>query len=211
MDSERLFDILSVASGFLPVLALMFNYGWLDRISRIIGLFLIVSFFFDIALEILPVLGFINNSPVVHAFVIVNIVFFGIIYHEAFVIRKIKTLTIVLSSIALIVALYFTKNIFLFPSEANTASSLVFIVISLIYFYQLLTRQEFVHIEKQGLFWFNAGVLFYSSINIFLFMLFNMIPKDDLPTYFIINNITNIIANLLYTTALLCRPQKLAS
>ncbi|MGZ3777111.1 MAG: hypothetical protein ACXVB0_24605 [Mucilaginibacter sp.] len=210
MDSQILFDRISVASGFLPVLAFIFNYGWLDRIARIIGTFLIVAFVFDIALEILPMLGFINNSPVVHLFVIVNIIFFGIIYYEAFVIKKIKTLSIVLSLLALAVGVYFTKNILLFPSEANTASCVVFIVLSLIYFYQLLNRQEFVHIDKQGLFWFNAGVLFYSSINIFLFMLFNKIPADDLPTYFVINNITNIIANLLYTTALLCRPQKLA-
>jgi len=210
MTAERLFDLISFASGFLPVVAFVYNYGWLDKVSRIIGIFLIVAFVFDVALELLPILGVSNNSPVVHMFVIINIIFFGIIYYEAFFIGKIKTLTIILSSLALVIALYFTKNISRFPSEGNTASSIIFIALSLIYFYQLLSRQEFVHIEKQGLFWFNAGVLFYSSINIFLFMLFNMIPADDLPTYFVINNITNIIANLLYTTALLCRPQKLA-
>lgn len=210
MTAQRLFDLISFASGFLPVIAFIYNYGWLDKVSRLIGVFLIVAFVFDVALELLPILGVSNNSPVVHMFVIINIIFFGIIYYEAFFIGKIKTLTIILSSLALVIALYFTRNIFRFPSEGNTASSIVFIALSLIYFYQLLSRQEFVHIEKQGLFWFNAGVLFYSSINIFLFMLFNMIPSDDLPTYFVINNITNIIANLLYTTALLCRPQKLA-
>jgi len=210
MTAERLFDLISFASGFLPVVAFVYNYGWLDKVSRIIGIFLIVAFVFDVALELLPILGVSNNSPIVHMFVIINIIFFGIIYYEAFFIGKIKTFTIILSSLALVIALYFTKNILRFPSEGNTASSIIFIALSLIYFYQLLSRQEFVHIEKQGLFWFNAGVLFYSSINIFLFMLFNMIPADDLPTYFVINNITNIIANLLYTTALLCRPQKLA-
>src|SRR5215469_2955860 len=135
MDSERLFDIISFASGLMPVIAFIFNYGWLDRISRIIGMYLIVAFVFDIALEILPVLGISNNSPVVHAFVITNIIFFGVIYYEAFFVRRIKTLTIILSSAALVISLYFTKNILLFPSEANTASSVVFIVISLIYFY----------------------------------------------------------------------------
>jgi len=210
MTAQRLFDLISFASGFLPVIAFIYNYGWLDKVSRLIGAFLIVAFVFDVALELLPLMGVSNNSPVVHMFVIINIIFFGIIYYEAFFIGKIKTLTIILSSLALVIALYFTKNILRFPSEGNTASSIIFIALSLIYFYQLLSRQEFVHIEKQGLFWFNAGVLFYSSINIFLFMLFNMIPADDLPTYFVINNITNIIANLLYTTALLCRPQKLA-
>ena len=210
MESVELFDMISVFSGLLPLFAFIYNYGWLDRISRIIGIYFIPALIFDAASEILPVLGVTNNMPVIHASVVTNIIFFGIIYYEAFFTKKLKMLTIILSSLALVVALYFTKNIFLFPSEANTASGIVFIVLSMIYFYQLLNRQEFVHIEKQGLFWFNAGVLFYSSINIFLFMLFNMIPENDRPTAYIIHSITNIIANLLYTTALLCRPQKLA-
>jgi len=210
MQEGLMFDYISSASGILPVIAFAYSYGWLDRVSRIIGIFFVVSAISDVMQWVFPAFG-MKNTPVVHVFVIINIIFFGIIYHEAFVIKKIKTLTIILSALALVIALYFTKNMLLFPSEANTASGIVFIVLSLIYFYQLLNRQEFVHIEKQGLFWFNAGVLFYSSTNIFLFMLFNMIPQDDLPTYFVINNITNIIANLLYTTALLCRPQKLAS
>jgi hypothetical protein len=209
MQEGLLFDYISSASGILPVVAFAYNYGWLDKVSRIIGIFFIVAAISDLMQWMFPAWG-MKNTPVVHVFVIINIIFFGIIYYGAFFIKKLKTLTVILSSLALVTAIYFTKNILLFPSEANTASSIVFIVLSLIYFYQLLNRQEFVHIEKQGLFWFNAGVLFYSSINIFLFMLFNMIPADDLPTYFIINNITNIIANLLYTTALLCRPQKLA-
>ncbi|MBS1532500.1 MAG: hypothetical protein JSU01_19510 [Bacteroidetes bacterium] len=211
MESELLFDRISFVTGLLPVIAFIYNYGWLDKVSRLIGIYFIPAFIFDFASEILPVLGVNNNIPVIHASVISNIVFFGIVYYEAFFIKKLKTLTIILSSLALVIALYFTKDIFIFPTEANTASSIVFIVLSMIYFYQLLNRQEFVHIEKQGLFWFNAGVLFYSSTNIFLFMMFNMIPEHDRPTYYIIHSITNIIANLLYTTALLCRPQKLAS
>ncbi|HVV55549.1 MAG TPA: hypothetical protein VHC47_09505, partial [Mucilaginibacter sp.] len=107
------------------------------------------------------------------------------------------------------IAVYCTRKLFSYPSESNTASGVAFIILALFYFYQLLNRQEFVHIEKQGLFWFNAGVLFYFSINIFLFMLFNKIPEKDRPSYYMINNITNIIANLLYTTGLLCRPQKI--
>src|SRR3569833_362300 len=197
MQEGLMFDYISSASGILPVIAFAYSYGWLDRVSRIIGIFFVVSAISDVMQWVFPAYG-MKNTPVVHVFVIIYIIFFGIIYHEAFVIKKIKTLTIILSALALVIALYFTKNMLLFPSEANTASGIVFIVLSLIYFYQLLNRQEFVHIEKQGLFWFNAGVLFYSSTNIFLFMLFNMIPQDDLPTYFVINNITNIIANLLY-------------
>ncbi len=208
MTKEMLFDYISSASGLFPVIAFLYNYRHLDKISKIIATFFIVAVIFDALNRLLPLLGVANNLPMFHIFVIINIIFFSVIYYKAFVGILTKRVTIVLSVLALIVAVYFTKNIYLYPSESNTASSIVFIILSLIYFYQLLTRQEFVLIEKQGLFWFNAGVLFYFSINIFLFMLFPKIPEDQQPSYYIINNITNIIANLLYTTGLLCKPQK---
>jgi hypothetical protein len=67
-----------------------------------------------------------------------------------------------------------------------------------------------VDIEKQGLFWINAGVLFYSSVNIFLFMILTQIPVDVQKNYLVINSITNIIANILFSVGLLCKPQKTA-
>lgn len=209
MTKELFFDYLSSVSGLLPVIAFIYNYRHLDKVSRIIGIYFIVAALFDAILRLLPEAGIDNNIAVIHVFVIVNIAFFGVIYYRAFFIKSFQALAIILSGMSLAVALYFTKDMQIYPSWPNTASSIVFIVLALLYFYELLTRQEFVHIEKQGLFWFNAGVLFYSSINIFLFMLINRIPVEERPSYFIINNITNIIANLLYTTALLCQPQKI--
>jgi len=80
-------------------------------------------------------------------------------------------------------------------------------VLSLIYFYQLLSRQEFMYIEKQGLFWINSGVLFYYSITIFLFMLYNRINGEHRAYYYMMQSVTNIISNLLFSVGLLCKPQ----
>ena len=207
MSKEALFDIISSLSGLIPLIAFAFNFKNLDRIFKLIGVFFIISAFADLLQWLLPFWHY-SNIWVVHIFVIVNIVFFCVIYYKAFVNSLNKRITLILSSLALVAGLYSCKDIFEYPTISNTASSIVFIILSLLLFFQLLTRQEFVHIEKQGLFWFNAAVLFYFSINIFLFMLIAMIPLHERPSYYIINNITNIIANLLYTIALLCRPQK---
>src|SRR3569832_520408 len=115
MQEGMLIDYISSASGMLPVIAFAYNYVWLDKVSRIIGIFFIESAISDLMQWVFPSFD-MKNTPVVHVFVIINIIFFGIIYYEAFVIKKIKTLTIVLSSIALVIALYFTKNILLFPT-----------------------------------------------------------------------------------------------
>lgn len=208
MSTEFVLDIISSASGLFPVAAIVYNYKYQDNLLKIISVFFVVSAVFDAILWLLPGWGVTNNVPAVHLFIIINIVFFGVIYFKAFFNKKLKMLTLVLTIPVLGLALLYTRDIWVYPSVSNTASSIVFIILSLFYFYQLLSRQEFIHIEKQGLFWFNAGVLFYFSINIFLFMLFNQIPKAEQPSYYIINNITNIIANLLYTTGCLCKPQK---
>ncbi len=207
MSKEALFDIISSLSGLIPLMALIYNFKNLDRIFKLIGVFFILAALADLLQWLLPYWHF-SNIWIVHIFVMVNIVIFCIVYYRAFVSSLNKKVSLILSAAALVAGLYSCKDIFEYPTVSNTASSIVFIVLSLLLFFQLLTRQEFVHIEKQGLFWFNAAVLFYFSINIFLFMLIAMIPLHERPSYYIINNITNIIANLLYTIALLCRPQK---
>jgi hypothetical protein len=209
MSIEFIFNIFSSISGLFPVVAFVYNFKQLDKIFKIIAAFFITASLFDIMLWLLPAWGIGDNAPAVHVFVMINIAFFGVIYYVAFFDQRLKRLTIVLCAIAFLVAVYFTKNINVYPSESNTASCIIFITLSLIFFFQLLSRQEFVHIEKQGLFWFNAGVLFYFSVNVFLFMLFNKIPKAEQESYFIIHSITNIIANLLYTIGFLCKPQKI--
>ena len=114
-----------------------------------------------------------------------------------------------LTFLLLIASLIFVEGLRAYPTIANTLLGVQLIIFSLAYFYQLLTRQEFVHIEKQGLFWINTGVLIYCSINIFLFMLFDRLNRDYRSEYYaMINNSSNIISNILFTVGLLCKPQK---
>ncbi len=208
MTKELVFGIISSLSGLIPVIALVYNYKHLTGVFKIISAFLITSLVFDILLWVLPYCGISNNVPLMHLFIILNIIYFALVYYKIFFSKSLKIFALVLSSFALVFALYYCKNLNHYPSQSNTASGITFILFSLLYFYQLLNRQEFLHIEKQGLFWFNTGVLMYFSINIFLFMLFTKLPEAKRPIFYMINNITNVIANLVYTIALLCKPQK---
>lgn len=209
MSFDYILATISTYSGLLPVAAFIYNFRRLDRLMNIIGVFFVVSALVDVLLHQLPNWGVKNNMPFIHVFVIINIVFFCAIYYKAFIADFAKKLTLILCGLSLAITLFFLKNIRQYPTEANTASSIAFILLSLVYFYQLLNRQEFVHIEKQGLFWFNAAVLFYFSINIFVVMLIDRIPVPERAQYLIVQNVTNIIANLLFSIALLCRPQKI--
>ncbi|WP_419700562.1 hypothetical protein [Mucilaginibacter sp. NFX135] len=201
--------IVSTISGFFPVIAAIYNYKYLDNVLKIAAAFFLVESLFDPIMWILPHWFHAkNNMPSIHINIIVTVSFFTVIYYKLFLKPVLKKITIALSTITLIIALYHSLNLQEYPSVSKTAMGILLIFLSLTYFYQLLNPEKFVDIEKQGLFWINAGVLIYYAVNIFLFMIFTQIPLDDRPNYYIINSITNIIANILYSVGLFCKPQK---
>ena len=212
MRVAYILSLCTAFSGALPVLAALLNYKNLDKTLKITALFFLVSALFDLVLVILTeLIGAVNNQPVIHLFIVTSILFWGTIYYRVFFKPQLKKAILILTGLALLIVIFnviFIESIWEFPSVSNTVLSVLLIFFSLAYFYQLLTRQEFIHIEKQGMFWINAGVLFYFSINIFLFMLFKRIISEHLEGYYMIHNIVNIIANILYSVGLLCKPQK---
>jgi len=210
MSVTNALSITSAFSGALPVAAVILNYKHLDKVLRIAAAFFVISALFDLGQEITITMGMTNNLHIIRLFLVICLLFFSAIYYNAFFSRALKKTIVILSAIVLLVMIVnvvFVDAIKDYPALSHTVLNIVLIFYSLAYFYQLLSRQEFVHIEKQGLFWINAGVLFYYSINIFLFMLFSRIIQTHQEDYLMIQAVTNIIANLLYTVGLLCQPQ----
>lgn len=206
-------NIFSSVSGILPVIAALYNYRYLDKVLKIAAAFFLVSAVFDLVLQLVVRMGINNNHPLIYIFIIVSVLFFAAIYFYASFNPKFKKAILILSAIVLLIILFnviFIESIWDYPSLSITVLGVLLIFFSLMYFYQLLNRQEFIHIEKQGLFWINTGVLFYFSINLFLFMLFRQILLRH-PEYYMIHDVTNIIANILYSVGLLCKPQKKTS
>ncbi len=203
--------IFSIASGAFPVIAAMYNYRQLDLILKIVATYFLISFLSDVVQLISQKMGVVNNHPIFHIYIIISVLFLGAMYYLAFFNQFLKKTIVALSVTALLIIIFnliFNENIWDYPSVSNTVLSVMIIVYSLLYFYQLLNRQEFIHIEKQALFWINAGMLFYFALNVFLFMLFKQIIDAHQEAVYIVHNIINIIANILFTIGLLCKPQK---
>ena len=201
---------LSVISDFFPIVAALFYYRRFDSILKIVALFTVASAVSDITQVGLLQFKIHNTCPVLHAYIIATILLLGTIYYKAISNGVAKKIVIILSSAAVLFALiniFFIEGIFGYPSLSNTVISVILILFSLTYFYQLLNKQEFVHIEKQGLFWINASVLFYYSVTLFLFMLFKKMSHEQLVQYYSINSLTNVAANILFTVGLLCKPE----
>lgn len=200
--------LISTISGFFPVLVALYNYKYLDNVLKIAAAFFLVEAIIDPTMWVLVQIGIKNNMPLIHINIIITVLFFSVIYYKLFLKPVLKKIAIILSVITLIITFYYAFNLYEYPSVSKTACGVLLIFLSLIYFYQLLNPLKFIDIEKQGLFWINAGVLIYYSVNIFLFMIFTQIPVDDRHNYYIINSITNIIANILFSVGLFCKPQK---
>ena len=212
MSISELLSNITVASDFLPVIAALYNYRRLDPILRLMAIFCMLSVIPDVMGLVISYLQLrhYNNLFLIHLFDMMAAIFFSLIYYRAFykpLFKKMALIFGITSLAAMIFNVIFIESMSTYPSVSNTVLCVFLIILSLVYFYQLLTRQEFTYIEKQGMFWINSGVLFYFAINIFLFMLFNKISVTDKYNYYMMQSVTNIIANLLYSVGLLCKPQ----
>ena len=205
---------ITVISNFFPVVAAVYNYRQLDYILKLMFVFCLISTIPDTTSLILTYLKLKYNTVfLMHFFDMAAVVFFTLIYHRAFYKPALKKLTLLLGGTSLIVIIFnsiFIESIWRYPSVSNTVLCVLLIVLSLTHFHQLLSRQEFTYIEKQSMFWINSGVLLYFAADIFLFMLYNKISSVQRNDYYMIQSIANIIANLLYSVGLLCKPQKTA-
>lgn len=206
----KILNYAGFAFGLLPFIAACINYKNLNQTLKIAASFFLIAFFVDFLLW-LNYLKYIirieNNHPFLYLSIIINIVFYTIIYYRSFHIANLKKFTVFAGvSVLTVILIFIVKyNIWSYPSWENTILCLYMIIISLLYFYQIFQRQEFIEIEKQPLFWVNSGVLVYFSFTIFLYMLLDKIQVKD---FLIINSITNIISNLLFTIGLSCKPPK---
>ncbi len=201
---------ISALSVILPVTTALIFFRRYPFTFKVLAIFFFISGLFDLALVMMVKMGVPNNAPILHLFVLVSVTFLGVFYYQTIFNPWLKKLILIF--VPLVMALVIVNGIYIegiwaFPATSNSAQSLLFILLALLYFYQLLTRQEVVYIEKQGLFWINAGVLIYFTSNVFLFMLYNRLVDAGEWNLWIIHSVTNIIANILYTIGLLCKPQ----
>ena len=201
-------------SDLFPIVAILLFYKRFDGVMKVLSIFLIASALSDVLLDLVIVIyphhG--NTSPIYHVYLLSCIVLLGIVYYKAFFSAFIKKAVLFSTALVFLIGVInvaFLEKIYEYPSITNTALSLMLIVFSLLYFYQILSRQEFIHIEKQSFFWINTAILFYYSVTIFLFMLLKKLSVEQVGQYYIINTVTNVISNILFTVGLLCKPENI--
>src|SRR5690606_25244105 len=100
----QLINDISALSVILPITAAILFYRKFKSPFKILAIFFFVSGVFDLALVLLVYFGFSNNAPLIHLFVLVNIVFFGLVYFKTFVSPLAKKLVLVLVPVIVILS-----------------------------------------------------------------------------------------------------------
>lgn len=102
---------------------------------------------------------------------------------------------------------HFIQGYFSFNSNVTTSSSLIFISLSIAYFFKLLKEVKYQKLEKTPMFWISTGVLMYYSSTLILFLLGEVfegsnLARDVALAAWGLNSIFNMMINTFYSLAL---------
>ena len=206
-----LLNYIGFISGLLPVIAAVFNYKNLNSLLKTAAVFYLLSFIVDFAswLTYQKYLPISYNYPLLYASILLSITFYSFFYYRVFYSIQNKQIARYAGTVTMVcvIAFMLVKGVQVYPDWPNTILNVLLIVLSLLFFYQLFNRQEFVHIEEQPVFWINAGVLVYFAFTLFLFMLAAKIKTQN---FFDINAAANLVSHVFFTIGLSCKHQKTA-
>jgi len=149
-----------------------------------------------------------NTYPINNFFLLIQFLILLLIYREAFswpkpIVYWIGSIYTVLFMINYL----FIQSPYSLDSYAYTASCVVLIVISLLYFRYLLKKLPETFVHRSPLIWINIAVLLYFGGNLFLFMVYNFFVSG----IWILHNMLNIIKNILLFVAVWQSQRKMNS
>lgn len=188
-------------------------YTHYNKLVRVFAVYVCITGVFEAVLLYSTFLR-INNLPLLHVLTFIELIFLSLTYYYAFSGVVIRRAVIILCAGGLlftVINVLFLESIWAYNSNSLSVESLLLVVFSVLYFYQMLQKPELTPIEKQAFFWINSGVLVYFAGNIFIFVFmrviieFNLDRSDYYTTY--IHSILNITCNLLFGIGLWCKPQ----
>lgn len=127
-----------------------------------------------------------TNAPILHLEAITEFVFYALVYYYLLSNSKIKKVIIasivVFTVFSIINALFLQPYHKIFPTYINLPTLGLLVVFSLLLFKQMLLYPLITPILKQGVFWFNTAIIFYSTtmfLNIGLSNIITTYPSFD--------------------------------
>lgn len=209
----KLFLRFSYIILFLPLIIGAFGYKSLTKDQRLIWMFVIATFVNDSLALLLKVLHH-TNLWVYHFFVPVSFFIIFKVYAHHLSVNKFITRVFHLGGLIFIMLAVFNtiwaQNLYSFNSNMISLSSLIYMILAIAYFYQLIKTREQERLDKVPMVWFNAGILLYHSGSLILFLFVNNMI-DGAPELLIsswwLNAVLYVMLIIFNAVALWVRPQ----
>jgi hypothetical protein len=125
--------------------------------------------------------------------------------------KKITLLFIAISSVFAIYNVSFGQGLYSFNTRSMLVTNFFIIIITLLYFYEILKKAEILSLTRVPMFWVSSSFLFYSAGTFLVFSLYEIYRQFSQPIsikIWIINSILYIVLNILLSIALLCVKKK---
>jgi hypothetical protein len=200
---------IGTASSIIVCLIGIVRFRKLTMPFKLLVIWLIIDLLFD-SCNKLCIAVYKNNALLSHVEGMAEYPAYTIIYYYLFVSRGIKK--VILYSIPIIVILSiidgcffqgFTKS---FPTYMIMTEEILYMVFAILLFKQMLQYPVQLNIMKQSIFWFNTGMVFFSSTMFLNLSLMNYYGKYHSGNYSVILSFwysIDIIFNILFIIAIL--------
>lgn len=176
--------ILLYSTYFLafPIAIAFYRYRFITKELRYMLMYLGLSFLTETIMTIMTKSGIRNNLFVVHIYTILEfniIALFYYTYFNGFYHRYLVPAIMGLFTVFAIINSLFFQKLIEFNSYSRGLECILVIMLCLMCFYQMLIELSTKTPEKKPVFWINAGFLFYFAGNIVLFILSNVVLKEN--------------------------------
>lgn len=153
-----------------------------------------------------------NNLPLYHFYAVIEFLLLSSIYKRKLKIynaNKWMVYCMIIVVLFAVINAVFLQNLFEFNSNFLTVSSGCLIVFSILYFIQLLNEPKYYKLERNSMFWINAGVLVYFTSSMILFHVSNLLIPETLKVRGLawgIHALFNVIHYISFSIALWVKP-----
>jgi hypothetical protein len=205
MDPAFVVGYLSIGSACLPLAASANRWKFVESEIRGLVIIALASLSCDLATLILSA-NRINSLLLANGFLLFQFSLLVRIFSAQYSSGKSSMLILYLCIVfVFIVNTAFFQGPWKLNAAFLAASSLMMMVLSLHYFYLLLTKLPTLHIHRLPMLWISFAVLFYYAGNFFQFLISNYILTDNVEAarmLWILHNLLNILKNILFTIAI---------
>lgn len=165
----------------IPVGVGVFIWSKLSSSYKLLVAFFGLSSLFALTNYILAKMT-VNNMPMFHMWTILETVLlllFVRLQVKNIVLRQLFLLMAICFVIVAVWIAIFVEGLWTFNSIASTYESILFTVVAIAVLGFLFVKQQSDYIDRNPLFWISTAMLFYFSVRVFVFSMYNFLLVED--------------------------------